>query len=147
MWFWIFVIVFAVGVGLIVVGNMDWDYKKIQFLYHNDENICIVGWVTSVLSGIVALIMLICIICAHTNVEAQLEENREIYNALTYKMESTSCRDEFGFLSKEVIDEVQEWNQDVRYYQSAQDDFWVGIFIPNVYDEFETIDYETYNAR
>lgn len=146
MWFWIFVIVFAVGVGLIVVGNMDWDYKKNKFLYYNDENISFAGWATSIISGIVAFIMLICIICAHTNIEAQLEKNREIYNALTYKMESTTCRDEFGFLSKEVIDEVQEWNKDVRYYQSAQDDFWVGIFIPNVYDEFETIDYETYNA-
>lgn len=147
MWFLIFVIVFAVGVGLIVVGKMDWDREKNRFLYYNDESIRIAGWITSVLSGVVALVMLICIICAHTNVEARLEENREVYNALTYKMESTSCRDEFGFLSKEVIDEVQDWNQDVRYYQSAQDDFWVGIFIPNVYDEFKTIDYETYNAR
>ena len=79
------------------------------------------------------------------NVEAKLEMNRECYNALTYKMESTTCRDEFGFLSKEVIDEVQEWNQDVKYIQAAQDDFWVGIFHPNVFDEFETIDYESYN--
>ena len=59
----------------------------------------------------------------------------------TYKIESNSCRDEFGLLSKELIDEVQEWNQDVRYYQKIQRNFWVGIFYPNVYDEFETIDF------
>jgi anaerobic ribonucleoside-triphosphate reductase len=56
-----------------------------------------------------------------------------------------TCRDEFGFLGKEIIDEVQNWNEDIRYYKAAQDDFWVGIFHPNVYDEFETIDYDTYN--
>lgn len=145
MWFWLFVIILAVGIGMIVVGNIKWDYKKHNFLWCHDEGIGLAGCITSVISGVVALIMLICIICSHTNVEANLEKNREIYNALTYKMESTTCRDEFGFLSKEVIDEVQEWNKDVRYYQSAQDDFWVGIFYPNVFDEFETIDYESYN--
>ena len=145
MWFWLFVIILAVGIGMIVVGNIKWDYKKHNFLWYHDEDIKLAGCITSIISGVVALIMLICIICSHTNVEANLEKNREIYNALTYKMESTTCRDEFGFLSKEVIDEVQEWNKDVRYYQSAQDDFWVGIFYPNVFDEFETIDYESYN--
>lgn len=147
MWFWLFVIVLAIGVGLIVVGNMYWDYDKNKFLYRHDEDIGFAGWIISVISGFVALIMLIFIIISHTNVEAKLEKNREIYDAITYKMESTTCRDEFGFLSKEVIDEVQEWNKDVRYYQSAQDDFWVGIFYPNVFDQFETIDYESYNAE
>ena len=116
MWFLIFVIVFAVSIGLIVVGNTVWDCKKHRFLYYNSESIHIAGCITSVIFGVVALVMLVCIICAHTNVEARLEKNREIYNALTYKMESTSCRDEFGFLSKEVIDEVQDWNKDVKYY-------------------------------
>lgn len=146
MWFWLFVIILVICVGLIVVGNMEWDYKKNKFLYYKSDNIAFAGVITSVISGVILLTMLIFIIISHTNVEANLERNREIYDALTYKMESTTCRDEFGFLSKEVIDEVQEWNKDVRYYQSAQDDFWVGIFYPNAYDEFETIDYETYNV-
>lgn len=145
MWFWLFVIIMVIGICLVVVGNISWNYWKNGFLYYHDGDISFVGWITSIISGLVALIMLICIICSHTNLEATLEQNREIYDALVYKMESTDCRDEFGFLSKEVIDEVQEWNKDVRYYQSAQNDFWVGIFYPNVYDEFKTIDYESYN--
>lgn len=142
----LFVIIFAIGVGLIVVGKMKWDYKKHSFLYWHDADIAAAGLVTSAFSGLIALVMLFFIIGSHTNIDAKLEQKREAYNALTYKMESTTCRDDFGFLSKEVIDEVQEWNEDVRYYQAAQHDFWVGIFHPNVYDEFETIDYESYNA-
>ena len=42
---------------------------------------------------------------------------------------------------QEIIDEIQEWNADVRFYQRIQDDFWLGIYFPNVYDEFTTIDY------
>lgn len=145
MWFWLMVIILAVGICLIKIGSKCWDIDKHHFLWYNDHNIKSAGIITVVISAFAITVMLICIICSHTNVEARLEKNREIYNALTYKMESTTCRDEFGFLSKEVIDEVQEWNKDIRYYQSAQDDFWVGIFYPNVFDEFEIIEYESYN--
>lgn len=145
MWFWLMFIILVVGIGLCVIGDAKWDYKKHSFLYRNDENIKLAGFIVNIISVAVIIVMLIFIISSHTNVEAKLEQNRERYDALTYKMESTTCRDEFGFLSKEVIDEVQKWNEYVRYYQAAQDDFWIGIFYPNVFDEFETISYESYN--
>lgn len=146
MWLGLMVIVFVAGICLVKIGQKFWSRKNNPFLYHNGESIGFIGIITSIFSMIVIIIMLICIICNHTNVDANLEKHRETYDALTYKMESTTCRDEFGFLSKEVIDEVQEWNKDIRYYQAAQDDFWVGIFYPNVFDEFATIDYESYNG-
>ena len=89
--------------------------------------------------------MLIIICGQYIGVDAQVEKNKEIYNAIEYKVTSGSCRDELGLLSKEVIDEAQEWNKDVAYYQNIQDDFWVGIFYPNIYDQFEIIDYKNYN--
>lgn len=39
MLFWLFVIVGLIGVGLIVIGNMDWDSEKHHFLWINDVNI------------------------------------------------------------------------------------------------------------
>lgn len=144
MWFWLFIIILLIGICLVIVGSINW-YQKNNFLYNWDESIKTIGCMVSAISSTVVVIMLIIILCSYTNLEAKLEEDRELYNALTYKMESTTCRDEFGFLSKEVIDEVQEWNKHIRYKKAAQNDFWIGIFYPNVYDEFETIDYETYN--
>ena len=140
MWFWLFVIIFVSSVITIIIGrhSSDWIIR---------ENTSLIGLGFAIISGLVVMCMLALIGCSHSNVEANLEKNRETYTALIYKMESTTCRDEFGFLSKEVIDEVQEWNKDVRFYQSAQTDFWVGIFYPNAYDEFETIDYESYNSN
>ena len=91
--------------------------------------------------------MIIVFACNYIGVNAQVESNKERYNAITYKVESGACRDEFGLLNKEVIDEIQDWNEDVIYYKNIQKDFWVGIFIPNVYDQFETIDYTKYGRE
>ena len=145
MWLVLFVIFTIFGLVLNKIGRKEWSREKYPFLYWYDEKFEIGGFVLTVCSVFVIILMLFAIIISHSNVEARLEQKRETYDALTYKMESTTCRDEFGFLSKEVIDEVQEWNKDVRYYQTVQDDLWVGIFYPNVFDEFETIDYESYN--
>lgn len=152
MLFWLCFIVLIVGIGLITVGNMEWfdarnENKLRKFLYQNDYTIEISGWVTVVISGIIMVIMLIVFACTYIGVNAQVEKNKEQYNAITYKVESGACRDEFGLLNKEVIDEIQDWNENITYYKNFQKDFWVGIFIPNVYDQFETIDYTKYGRE
>ena len=145
MLFWLFVIILAVGIGLLVVGNMSWDREKHNFLYINDYEIRTAGALTTVISAVVLAIMTIILCCQYIGVDAQVEKNKEIYHAIEYKVTSGACRDEFGLLSKTVIDEVEDWNKDVKYYQTLQNDFWVGVFIPNVFDQFEIIDYESYN--
>ena len=145
MLFWLFVIAVVVGIGFIVIGNYDWDREKHYFLYKNDCDIAIIGgWMTGI-SGVILVIMLAILCCNHISINNRIDANKELYKAIGYKITSGACRDEFGLLSKEVIDEVQEWNKDVIYYQTVQDDFWIGIFYPNVFDQFETIDYERYN--
>lgn len=145
MLFWLFVIILLVGVSLIVFGSKSWSREKHYFLYKHDYDIKTVGsWITGI-SAVVLVIMLFILCCQHINVDAFVEKNKEIYEGITYKVTSGACRDEFGLLSKEVIDEVQEWNKDVRFYKVSQRDFWIGIFYPNVFDQFETIDYESYN--
>lgn len=145
MLFWLFVIILLVGIGLIVVGSKSWDRKKYYFLYKHDDDIKTVGSWTTGISALVLVIMLFFLCCQYINIDAYVEKNKEIYEGIAYKVTSGACRDEFGLLSKEIIDEVQEWNKDVRFYKATQRDFWIGIFYPNVFDQFETIDYESYS--
>lgn len=102
--------------------------------------------ITTLVSGIVLFFMIIILCCQYIGIDARVEKDFEIYNAIEYKVTSGACRDELGLLSKEVIDEVQNWNKYVKYYQTVQDDFWIGIFYPNVFDQFKTIDYMSYNT-
>ena len=133
MLFWLFIILFVVGIIL---------YKVFEFEFLGDF-----GYFISIISGLAVIISLFLIIGEYTTMDSYLEKTREQYKAITYKIESDACRDEFGLLNKEVIDEIQEWNKDVRFYQNIQDNFWLGIYYPNVFDEFETIDYESFEKK
>lgn len=135
--------VFLLAVILMVLG-IAWGIFAYVHFYEFES---FFGWFIGLGSGIIAIIMLIAIICAHLGTDAKVELWREQYKALTYKLESGKCRDEFGLLSKEIIDEIQNWNQDVVYNKSIQKDFWIGVFYPDIFDEFETIDYERYENK
>ena len=150
MLFWLCLIILIIGIGLIVIGCIDWDYKKnklFDFLYGNDDTLKFIGGITTFISGFIMVIMITILCCMYIGIDARVEQSKETFDAITYKVESGACRDEFGLLNKEVIDEIQSWNESIIYNQKMQNDFWVGVFYPNVYDQFETIDYEKYGRE
>ena len=74
--------------------------------------------------------------------DAMEAANTERYEALMYKMESGVCCDDFGLLNKEVIDDIQAWNEDLARSKMLEKDKWIGVFCPNIYSDFDFIEYE-----
>ena len=107
----------------------------------------VIGGFIATLGVIALIVMLIILPICHIGTNADIAERQERYEALMYKVESGACRDEFGLLNKEVLDEVQDWNEYVVRRKNLQRDFWIGVFYPNIYDQFETIDYEKYGRE
>ena len=114
-------------------------YPILDWLYYNDI-VSIVSGVFTFFSAICVIVSLVAIIGEHITADSYVATNNEKYESLFYKLESEKVRDEFGLLNKAIVDEIQEWNEDLAYKQSVQDNFWIGIYYPNVYDQFEKIE-------
>jgi hypothetical protein len=100
-------------------------------------------WITSVILGIVVLIMGIFIIEAHVNVEANIAANEQIYASLVYQYENDIYDNDDDVIGKkQLYDQIQEWNKDLASYKAKEKDFWLGIFYPNIFDQFEFIEYK-----
>ena len=138
MLFWLFIILIVVGIVLWTLGDKRWEYNS--FMWKYDEVFGVSGVILSGVSIAISVVMIIVIIFSHCDSSAYAAKSQERYDALIFKLENTDCRDEFGLLNKEVIDEIQNWNEDLSYSQAIQEDFWLGIFYPNIYDEFKLID-------
>lgn len=108
--------------------------------------VLVLGVAVAFIGAVYLLIAGLLLAISQTTVTATRQANAEKYKALTYKLESEACRDQFGLLNKEIIDEVQRWNVKVTYYKAMEDNFWVGIYYPDVYGDLGTIDYETYEG-
>lgn len=94
----------------------------------------------ALISLIVSIVMLAEIIVENTNVDAYIAENQMRYDMLVYQYENDIYDNDNDLGKRDLMEDIQEWNEDLAYYREAQDDFWVGIFHPNVYDQFEFIE-------
>lgn len=135
MLFWIFVIILIVSIIGAILFNKSYDTEGLSFM-----------------CCIFAVIMVICILVSgfimidnYGNADARVASNKEIYKSLTYQLENNLYDNDNDLGKKELYNQIQEWNKDVVYYQNIQDNFWFGIYWPNVFDQFETINYEAYN--
>ena len=128
MIFWLVVLLIVVCLGLAVYVEKRFRDYSVPFLV-----IAIIGF-------IVAIIMLMVIIVENTNVDAYVAENQMRYEMLVYQYENNLYDNDNDLGKRDLMEDIQEWTEDLAYYREAQDDFWVGIFHPNVYDQFEFIE-------
>ena len=128
MLFWLVVLSVVVCLGLAV-------YLEKRFCDYSGPFLVI-----AIIGFIVAIIMLMVIIVENTNVDAYVAENQMRYEMLVYQYEHDIYNNDNDLGKRDLMEDIQEWNEDLAYRRKAQDDFWVGIFYPNVHDQFEFIE-------
>ena len=131
MLFWLFVIVMVVGIFLIILDA--------HFLYKNDLTFDI-GMTMALVGFVAVLTSSLIILLSHIGLDAKVERSNARYESLVYQYENDIYENDNDLGKKELMDDIQEWNEDVSYYKEIQYDFWLGIYCPNIYDQFEKIE-------
>lgn len=126
MLFFIFIALFAISVLAII---------------YTDE---MSGWhllatIAVALTLIALLISTIGLASVYINADASVAKWETQYESLTYQLENNLYDNDNDIGKKELMDEIREWNGNLAYCKEIQRNFWVGIYYPNVYDNFEFI--------
>ena len=131
MLFVIFVAILAIGVVAYKV-SIDRDY----------DTLTMIGISTSVVGCIAVVVSIIVMLCSHTGVDGYIAASNARHDALVYQYENNIYDNDNDLGKRELIKDIQNWNEDLARYKENQDDFWIGIYIPNIYDQFEFIKLE-----
>ena len=129
MIFWITLIAVVVFVVLSIVFFDSLDFEWVSML----------STIISVIAGAAFVIMLIVVIFNNVGVEARIEAKKQRYESLIYQAENNLYENDNDLGKKELVNQIQEWNEDLAKGKALQDDFWVGIFYADIYDEFDFI--------
>lgn len=92
----------------------------------------------SLLCFIAVIIMTICTITNNSGTSGLIAANQQRYESLVYQLENDIYDNELG--KKILYDQIQKWNEDLAKGKALQRDIWVGIFWPDIYDQFEFIE-------
>ena len=129
MIFWITLIAVVVFAVLAIVFFNSWDFEWVSML----------STIISVLAGIALVVMLIVVIVNNVGIESSIESSKQRYESLIYQAENNLYENDNDLGKKELVNQIQEWNEDLARGKALQDDFWVGIFYADIYDEFDFI--------
>lgn len=126
-----YLVVAALVISIIVIAIKN----KISYDYHI---IADVSEVISIVLSVVILFMTVAICIGNFGADAKAAKYKERYESLVYQYENEIyCDDNVVY---DLLTDIREYNEDLTYYQEIQDDFWIGIFYPNIFDQFELIE-------
>lgn len=131
MLFWLFVIMFVVGIVCAILGEC-----------FENSVIAAFGLFLGIIFVSVILVCGFVMIGNYGSAEADIAQNNQKYESLVYQLENNLYDNDNDLGKKELYNEIREWNEDLAHYQTIQDSFWFGIFYPNIYDQFEFIEYK-----
>lgn len=130
MLFWLVVAIFIIFIIVLVINN------KIGGDCYDIINI--VFELLAIVSSVVILIMTIAISLGNFGSDAEAAKYKERYESLVYQYENEIyCDDDVVY---DLLTDIREYNEDIAYHQAIQGDTWLGIFHPDIYDQFELIE-------
>lgn len=125
MLFCIFLILLIVGVGMMLTIS--------------DDYIAMSACIFSI--GLLSTIVSVVFLCVnYIGIDGDVERNQVRYDSLMYQYENCLYDNDNDVGKKELMSEIQSWNEDLAWYKTMQRDPWIGIYIPNVYDQFDFIE-------
>lgn len=124
MLYWILIAIF---VGGAIWGTLDDWYSGAP-------------WFITGLSGVAVVVSLIILFFNHVGVDATIASKNIEYKSLVYQYNHDVYDNDNDIGKKELYKEIQDYNSSLASNQKLQDDFWVGIYLPNIYDQFEFIE-------
>ena len=123
MLFWIWLILFIIGFIIALIDG--WE----EF-----------GAGISAFSVFCLLVAGLFLIGCHVGVNGRTAKLQARYDSLVYQYENDIYDNDNDLGKRELMEDIQRWNEDLSANQKNQRDFWIGIYIPNIYDQFEFIE-------
>lgn len=135
----IIVVILIVGIGY---GYLAWLGGR-----HDLYTLNIVSAIASGLCGVAVACMVVFALFANIGINGTIAKNKAKYDLLVYQYENEFYENDNDIGKFELLSEIREWNEDLAEGKANQHDFWIGVFYPDIFDEFEFIDIGQLEAR
>ena len=119
---------------ILLAGGIIWAI----FDEYGDYTACAAAISATGFAGIV--ISLIIMGINYIGADGYVAAMHERHESLVYQYENDVYENDNDYGKRELMEDIQSWNEDLASMKELQDNFWVGVYTPNIYDQFEFIE-------
>lgn len=127
MLFWVTLLVLIIGIVVSIL--------EIRWIINTDP----LGIIITFTFGIIISIMLFVLIFSYITATSTRLAYEQRYSLLLDEASVLRELDNYSLTYTKFVVDIKEWNEEIVQYKALQRDFWIGIFIPNIYDGFDVI--------
>lgn len=134
---------FLIFVGILIIGIVALVLYREYFWC--PEWVGGVGTGGFIIGAVAVISSLIIMGCNYFGLDGYVAQMDVRHESLAYQYENDIYDNDNDLGKRELMVNIQGWNEDLACYRERQDDLWVGIYIPNIYDQFEFIELDRGN--
>ena len=124
-------------IGLFLVGvllfNVGYRFKRLRRASLDE-----VGAGMAVIFGFIMIFALIDMAITYIGVDAEIAKKQQHHDFLIAQYK-TGVYDSSVYSQYNLLQKIDEWNCNLAEKQKLTHDYWVGIFVPDYYDDLEYI--------
>lgn len=132
-------VIIVTALLIVSVFTFKWADKN----YYNGaaEWLALVSMIVAVISAIALIIMILAIGSNYIGAENNIAALNEQYDFLVYQVELGEYGELDDISQYNLLQDIYEWNKDVRYYKRWNTNPWTNWLIADYLTEYEVIDY------
>lgn len=112
------------------------------FVSNRFESAEIIGMLTICIACLVLVFEIVFMLTGNLGISGKIASFEQRYESLVFQLENNLYDNDNDFGKKELYNQIQRWNEDLARGKAMQDDIWLGVFWPDIYDDFEFIELE-----
>jgi len=105
------------------------------------ETVGLVGCGVLICAGVIVGIMLLVLAFIYIDAPAEYASKQAEYEVFSWEVENdVYAADDDVIGRKELYSDVRNWNKNIAHKKAKTNDFWVGIFVPDYYNDLQLIE-------
>ena len=95
------------------------------------------------ISGTAFVISFLILLIMYSTASGDTAKNIQCYESLVYQVETAMFENDNDIAKKELVNQIQDWNEGFEYNRVMRNNVWFGIFFPDIYENCAYIPLES----
>lgn len=95
---------------------------------------------SAIFFSFVGFLLVVFVFCTNINTAGQLAAEKVRYESLVFQLENNFYDNDNDIGKAELMAQIQDWNEDLARGKAADNNIWIDVFFPEIFEDLDFIE-------